>query len=164
VIALQRIEVGTAGLAALQALAVRCADFIEATHGVPVRDDEAARLLGTLPPGKTPADLQVLGVTRDGELVGMVELLVGFPGPSDWYIGLLMLVPEARAAGVGTSVFREIVGRVAAAGGRTLHLVVRDDNPRAIAFWERHGFTLVDYRVQDLGTKVNRVLKMVRPV
>jgi ribosomal protein S18 acetylase RimI-like enzyme len=97
-------------------------------------------------------------------MVGVVELMAGFPGATDWYVGLLMLTPEARGAGLGSSVFREVVGRVAEAGGRTLHLIVREDNPRAVAFWERHGFTLVDHRVQDLGTKVNRVLKMVRPL
>lgn len=161
---LRRIEAGTADVAALQALHVRCADFVEATTGHPPRDDEAAHLLAVLPPGKTLADKQVLGVIRDGAMVGVVELFAGYPGPTDWYIGLLMLAPEARGAGLGTSLFREVVERVAAAGGQTLHLIVRDDNPRAIAFWERHGFTLVKYLVQDLGTKINRVLKMVRPV
>jgi ribosomal protein S18 acetylase RimI-like enzyme len=164
VIELRHIEAGTADVAALQALHLRCADFVEATTGRPPRDDEAACMLAVLPPGKTLGDKQALAVIRDGAMVGVVELLAGYPGPADWYIGLLMLAPEARGAGLGTSVFREVVGRVAEAGGQTLHLVVRDDNPRAIAFWKRHGFTLVDYRVQDLGTKINRVLKMVRPV
>lgn len=163
-IELRRIEAGSADVAELQALHVRCADFVEATTGLPPREDEAARMLAVLPPGKTLADKQVLGVIRDGAMVGVVELLAGYPGPTDWYIGLLMLAPEARGAGLGSSVFREVVRRVAEAGGHKLHLVVRDDNPRAIAFWKRHGFTLVDYRVQDLGTKINRVLKMVRPV
>ncbi|HVV50426.1 MAG TPA: GNAT family N-acetyltransferase [Polyangia bacterium] len=162
--ALERIEAGTPEMAALQALHVRCADYVEATTGLPPRDDEAARLLAGLPPGKTPADKQVLGVRRDGALVGVVELLAGYPGPTDWYVGLLMLEPAARGAGLGAAVFREVAGRVAAAGGRTLHLVVREDNPRAVAFWTGQGFTLVDRRVQDLGTKVNRVLKMVRPL
>lgn len=163
-IELRRIEAGTADVAALQALHVRCADFIEANTGHPPRDDEAERMLAVLPPGKTLADKQVLGVIRDGAMVGVVELLAGYPGPTDWYVGFLMVAPEARGAGLGASVFREAAGRVAQAGGRTLHLIVRDDNPRAIAFWERQGFTFVNYQVQDLGTKINRVLKMVRPV
>ena len=88
-------------------------------------------------------------------MVGVVELLAGYPGPTDWYVGFLMVAPEARGAGLGASVFREAAGRVAQAGGRTLHLIVRDDNPRAIAFWERQGFTFVNCQVQDLGTKMN---------
>ncbi len=163
-ITLRRIELGSADVAALQELHVRCADFVEGTTGRAPRDDEAERLLTGLPPGKTPADKQVLGVMQGEALVGVVELMADFPGAGDWYVGLLMLAPEARGAGLGTAVLREIVGRVAAAGGRTLHLVVREDNPRAVAFWERHGFTRVDHRVQNLGTKVNRVLKMVRPI
>jgi len=163
-IELRRIDVGTSDLDALQVLHLRCADFVEATTGVPPRDDEAARLCAALPPGKTLADKQVLGVIRDGAMIGVVDLLAGHPGATDWYIGLLMLAPEARGTGLGTSLVHHIAERVLAAGGRALHLIVREDNPRAVAFWERQGFAMVDRLVQDLGTKVNRVLKMVRPL
>ncbi len=161
---LRRIEAGTSDLAALQALHLRCADFVEATTGHPPRDDEAARLLAVVPPGKIPADKQTLGLHRDGELVGVVDLLGGFPSPTDWYIGLLLLSPEVRGAGLGASVVDEIVERVRTEGGQALHLIVREDNPRALAFWRRHRFELIDRRVQDLGTKKNFVFKMVRPL
>ncbi|HSY38300.1 MAG TPA: GNAT family N-acetyltransferase [Polyangia bacterium] len=161
---LRRIEAGTSDLEALQALHLRCADFVEATAGHPPRDDEAARLLAVVPPGKIPADKQTLGLHRDGEMVGVVDLLRGHPSPTDWYIGLLLLSPEVRGAGLGTSVVDEIVERVRADGGRALHLVVREDNPRALAFWRRHRFELIDRRLQDLGSKKNFVFKMVRPL
>lgn len=163
-IRLRRLELGTGDVADVQSLHLRCADFVEATTGHPPRDDEGKRLFTEGPPGKTPADKQVLGVLRADQLIGVVELMRGYPGPTDWYIGLLLLSPEVRGAGVGAAVVREVGERVIVAGGRTLHIVVRDDNVRAIAFWERQGFTLVKYLVQDLGTKVNRVLKMVRPL
>ena len=161
---LRRIEAGTSDLAALQALHLRCADLVEATTGHPPRDDEAARLLAVVPAGKIPADKQVLGLHRDGEMVGVVDLLGGYPTPTDWYIGLFLLSPEVRGAGLGSSVVDEIVKRVIAEGGRALHLVVREDNPRALAFWRRHRFELIDRRVQDLGSKKNFVFKMVRPL
>ena len=161
---LRRIEAGTSDLAALQALHLRCANFVEATTGHPPRDDEAARLLAVVPPGKTLADKQVLGVHRDGEMVGVVDLLRGYPEATDWYIGLLLLSPEVRGVGLGTSVVEELVERAVSKGGRVLHLIVREDNSRAAAFWRRHGFEVVDRRVQDLGTKTNLVLKMIRPL
>jgi ribosomal protein S18 acetylase RimI-like enzyme len=164
VIDLLRIEAGTEGVAEVQALHLRCADFVEATTGHPPRPDEAEHVFTDAPPGKSAADKQVLGVIREGALVGVVELLIGYPGPTDWYIGLLLLSPEVRGAGVGTSVVRDVAARVAAAGGRALHLIVREDNPRAAAFWERQGFAAVNRLVQDLGTKKNLVLKMVRPL
>jgi ribosomal protein S18 acetylase RimI-like enzyme len=161
---LRRIDAGTSDFVALQALHLRCADFIEATTGHPPRDDEAARLLAGLPRGKTLADKQVLGVHRDNQMVGVVELLRDYPDATDWYIGLLLLSPDVRGGGLGTSLVDEIVRRVVVEGGRALHLVVREDNARAFAFWQRRGFELVDRRVQDLGTKKNFVLKMVRPL
>jgi ribosomal protein S18 acetylase RimI-like enzyme len=45
-----------------------------------------------------------------------------------------------------------------------LHLIVREDNQRAVTFWRRHEFELVDRLVQDLGSKKNLVFKMVRPL
>ena len=69
-----------------------------------------------------------------------------------------------RGAGLGTSVVDEIVQRVMAEGGRALHLIVLEDNPRALAFWRRHRFELIGRLVQDLGTKKNFVFKMVRPL
>jgi ribosomal protein S18 acetylase RimI-like enzyme len=161
---LRQIEAGTSDLAALQALHLRCADFVEATTGHPPRDDEAAHLLAVVPAGKIPADKQVLGIRRDGEMVGVVDLLRGYPSPTDWYVGLFLLSPEVRGAGLGTSVVDEIVERVEAAGGRALHLIVLENNPRALAFWRRHRFELIDRQVQDLGTRKNFVFKMVRPL
>ena len=161
-LSLRRIEAGTSDLAALQVLHRRCADFVEATTGHPPRDDEATRLLAALPPGKTLADKQVLGLHSDGEMVGVVDLLRGHPSPTDWYVGLVLLSPDVRGAGLGGSVVDEIVERVVAEGGRALHLIVREDNPRALAFWRRHRFEVIDRRLQDLGTKKNFVFKMVR--
>ena len=94
---LRRIEAGTSDLAALQALHLRCADFVEMTTGHPPRDDEAARLLAVVPAGKIPADKQVLGLHRDGEMVGVIDLLRGYPSPTDWYIGLFLSLPRCAA-------------------------------------------------------------------
>ncbi|HZL18462.1 MAG TPA: GNAT family N-acetyltransferase [Polyangia bacterium] len=159
---LEAIVLGTAKVAALQALHLRCHEFIEQTTGVPPRDDEAVALLKHLPPGKSPADKQVLGVMADEEMIGVVELLRDHPQLRDWYIGLLLLVPQSRGAGLGSSLVDEIVQRVRAADGAALHLIVRENNPRAIAFWRRHHFEEIDRRIQDLGTQRNLVLKMVR--
>jgi len=41
---------------------------------------------------------------------------------------------------------------------------ISENNPRALAFWRRHEFELVDRLVQDLGTRKNFVFKMVRPL
>ena len=161
---LRRIEAGTSDLAALQALHLRCADFVEATTGHPPRDDEAARLLAVLPEGKTLAEKQTLGIHRASEMVGVVDLLRGYPSPTDWYVGLFLLSPEVRGSGLGTAVVDEMVERVVSEGGRALHLIVREDNPRALAFWRRHRFELIDRRLQDLGSKKNFVFKMVRPL
>ena len=159
---LRPIEPEGPDLAMLQALHLRCAAFVEETTGHPPRDDEADRLLAFVPSGKSRADKLVFGVIEAGEMVGVVELLREYPQAHDWYLGLLLLSPEVRGVGVGASVLEQIVEMAAAEGVRELHLIVREDNPRALRFWRRHGFEIVDRRVQDLGTKTNLVFKMIR--
>jgi ribosomal protein S18 acetylase RimI-like enzyme len=164
VITLRGLEAAGADLTALQALLVLCADFVKATTGHGPREDEAMRLFTEGPPGKDLADKHVLGVLRDGALVGVVELMARYPGPTDWYMGLMLFSPEARGAGIGAEALEHVVKFVAGAGGRALHLVVRENNPRAVAFWESHGFAMVERRVQKLELQENLLLKMVRPL
>lgn len=127
--------------ALLQDLCERCSDYYEMEEGMPTRPGAAEHLLTALPPGKTPADKHLLGVhAPEGGLVGVIELMRDYPGERDWWIGLLMLDPAARAGGLGTRLFGEIVRAVAAAGGTALHVAVLEHNVCAERFWRRVGF------------------------
>ncbi|HYR10619.1 MAG TPA: GNAT family N-acetyltransferase [Longimicrobium sp.] len=126
----------------MQDLYERCSDYHELEEGIPTRAGAGEHLLTSLPPGKTPADKHVLGVhAPQGGLVGVLDLIHDYPGEGDWWIGLLMLDPSARAAGLGTRLFRALEGAIAAAGGTAIHLCVLEHNARAERFWRSLGFT-----------------------
>jgi GNAT superfamily N-acetyltransferase len=130
--------------ALLQELYERCSDYHEMEEGVPTRPGAAEHLLTALPPGKSPEDKHVLGIQApEGGLVGVVDLVRDYPAEGDWWLGLLMLDPAARAAGLGTRLFGEIERAVAAAGGTALHVAVLEHNVRAERFWRRVGFAEV---------------------
>jgi GNAT superfamily N-acetyltransferase len=134
--------------ALLQELYERCSDYHELEEGIPARPGAAEHLLTALPPGKAPADKHVLGVQApEGSLVGVIDLIRDYPGEGDWWLGLLMLDPAARAGGLGTRLFREIQRAVAAAGGTALHIAVLEHNAPAERFWRRVGFA--ELRRQD---------------
>lgn len=132
----------------VQDLYERCSDYHQLEEGGPTRPGAAEHLLTSLPPGKTAADKYVLGVhSPEGGLLGVLDLIQDFPGEREWWLGLLMLDPAARAAGLGTRLFHALERAVAAEGGTAIYLGVLEHNARAERFWRRLGF--VELRRQD---------------
>jgi GNAT superfamily N-acetyltransferase len=135
-----RLDDGDAAL--VQDLYERCSDYHELAEGIPTRAGAAEHLLTSLPPEKTQADKHVLGIhAPQGDLVGVLDVIHDYPGRCYWCIGLLMLDPSARAAGLGTRLFRALERAIAAAGGTAIYLGVLEHNARAERFWRSLGFT-----------------------
>jgi GNAT superfamily N-acetyltransferase len=127
---------------ALQRLCERCSDYYELEGGAPTPPDAAEDVLKSLPPGKTHADKYVIGIAApDGELVAVLDLIRDYPVEGEWWLGLLMLDPDARTVGLGSRILHEVERVVAAAGGAVIHLGVLEHNESAERFWRRHGFT-----------------------
>jgi GNAT superfamily N-acetyltransferase len=145
---------------ALQRLCDRCSDYYELEGRVPTLPGTAEDVLTSLPPGKTHADKHVLGIVApDGELVGVLDLIRDYPGEREWWIGLLLLDPEARAAGLGSRVLHEVERVVAAAEGTVVHLGVLEQNGPGERFWRRHGF--VEVRRQPYTAASGHVSRVI---
>lgn len=140
-----------------------CAAFFQLIHGDALR--EADHILDEAPPGKTPEDKLVFGISSLGSqdrLGGLVELLRGYPGPNDWCIGLLLVSPERRNHGLGGAVVAGLARYVHAVGGRALHLIVQEQNQNALRFWLRQGFSIQDRVLQEALHGSNYVHKLTR--
>ena len=137
-------------LAAVKALYARSSDYWAlATRGAP--DPALAAAFFTLcPPGCDPGETQRLGLFQGSDLVGVAELSFGFPAPGDGYLGLQILIPEARAR---------------ATGAARLYLGVLEENPRGWAFWRREGFreTGVSRFDAETGHVLHRLVKDLGP-
>ena len=107
----------------LEHLCIACSDFFECIEGQP----------------------------GGRELVGVVELLAGYPGPTEWYIGLLLLRPDRRGAGAGSAIWEHLRQRMIQEGATSVRLIVQQQNPRARRFWERQGFALEREMVATAG-------------
>jgi ribosomal protein S18 acetylase RimI-like enzyme len=135
----------------LEHLCIACTDFFECIEGQPGGRETAAELLGPLAPDVSSGEKSLVGVEIGGELVGVVELLAGYPGPTEWYIGLLLLRPDRRGAGAGTAVWEHLRQRMTQGGATTVRLIVQQQNPRARRFWERQGFAVERELVAKAG-------------
>ncbi len=140
-----------------------CAAFFQLTHGDAMQ--EAGHILDDVPPGKAPEDKLVFGISSRGSqdrLSGLLELLRGHPGPDDWCIGLLLVSPEHRNHGLGGAIVSALARYVRRADGRALHLIVQEQNPGALRFWLRHGFSIQDRVIQEALHGTNHVHKLTR--
>lgn len=94
-----------------------------------------------VPPGRTKEDILLFGVEQpDGALAGLLGMSPGYETATEWYIGLLLLVPSMRSSGLGTEVLRDVVRLASSAGAETLKVAVLEKNPDGLRFWKRHGF------------------------
>lgn len=101
----------------------------------------ADRFFTDAPPNCDPSASHRLGVYWLGDLAGVAELSFGFPEPADAYLGVMILAPSARGAGLGTALLRHIETLARQKGCKSLYLGVLDANLRGRAFWSREGFT-----------------------
>lgn len=147
-------------VAELQELLERCADFEVMVAGSPPDANAAADLLIEVPPEHSLRDKLVIGVWTDDGLTAAIDLLRDFPDPHAWYLGLLLVAPEARGRGLGEAIVAALRSWIRAQGGWTIRLIVQEQNPAAHRFWIRQGFVEVGTAVQELEDQVNQVSRL----
>jgi ribosomal protein S18 acetylase RimI-like enzyme len=147
----------------LQAFYEGCADYVELITGQPPGPNEAQELLESLPRGKTHDDKFVIGLfDAPGHLVGVLDVVRDYPKRDEWFLGLLMLRPQWRNRGMGERVYRRLEEWVRASGGKAIHLIVQEQNPGALRFWQRMGFELKGMGKQQLKARENVYLRLTR--
>lgn len=86
------------------------------------------------------AALRRYAIRRDGAVAGAVA--VRHPWLKGPYLEFLALLPAAQGQGIGRHVL-EWMEREAGSDSRNLWVLASDFNSRALAFYERHGFSRV---------------------
>lgn len=149
--------------AELQAFYERCRDYFELVTGQPPSPTEARELLAAVPRGRSREDKFAIGLfDAPGHLVGILDVIRDFPRPREWYLGLLMFEPTLRGQKLGDRVYHRLEDWVRAQGGTSLHLIVEEVNPRALAFWRRMGFEVRGMGKRTLKGKESVFLRMTR--
>jgi ribosomal protein S18 acetylase RimI-like enzyme len=147
----------------LQAFYERCRDYFELVTGQPPAPDEAADLLRSLPRGKDAEDKFVVGLfDAPGHLVGVLDVIRDYPAPREWYLGLLMFEPTLRGQKLGDRVYHRLEDWVRAQSGTAIHLIVQEQNPKALRFWRRMGFEERGMGKQRIKGRESVFIRMTR--
>lgn len=124
-------------------LADRAADYVRLESGRAPNLDFVRATLIDKPPTCGPEDIFLRGVERpDGTLAGIATSIRHFYERGDWYMGLLMLDPAERGAGLGRRVAEHVIAEARADNAPCIRIAVLDANPKALRFWERLGYRL----------------------
>jgi GNAT superfamily N-acetyltransferase len=150
----------------VQALLERSADYSELVMGLPPGPAEAQSLYAGLPEGKGCEDKLLFGVfTGERRLVGVLDAIRDYPGPGEWWVGLLLLEPGQRGRGLGERVYRVFERRAGTQGARGIRLAVLEQNTGAEPFWRHLGFEEVERKpATRLGALMSVPIVMRRPV
>jgi len=76
----------------------------------------------------------------DGERVGRLRIVRDRRGVE---VAGIQLLPRSQSRGIGSEIVALLKTEVASAGS-SLELSVEKDNPRAQAFYKRHGMVVID--------------------
>ncbi|MFE9422512.1 GNAT family N-acetyltransferase [Kitasatospora sp. NPDC006697] len=109
--------------------------------------------------------VQLVAVAPDGEWVGTMggELAEGAAGAA-WLVGVFVAPGHRGPAGPAGELLAGVAGWAARQGAARLLLEVHEDNPRAIAFYRRHGFAETGggsaYPLPPGGTEIEMALAL----
>jgi ribosomal protein S18 acetylase RimI-like enzyme len=149
---------------AIQELYDKCLDFMLLVDGHPAGPNAGEEEFQDVPPGRSPDDKFVVGIVdQENDLVGLLDVLRGYPDETTWWIGLLLFAPQVRSQGLGKRVVQGFTEYVRACGGQAIMLGVVEENMHAYKFWSRMGFEFVrQTEPRQFGNKTQTVSIMRR--
>lgn len=96
-----------------------------------------------MPPGKSEDDKFYVGYFERESLVGIMDLILGYPEKEIAFIGLFMMNPQYQNKGVGTEIISEIIMYLKSLGYKEIRLGVDKGNPQSHAFWTKNNFVTI---------------------
>lgn len=93
-----------------------------------------------LPPGKSPEDKFYLGFFREGELLAVMDLVLGYPDRDTAYIGLFMMDQRYQGQGIGSEIITQCVSTLKVEKFRCVRLAYAKGNHQSRSFWRKNHF------------------------
>jgi GNAT superfamily N-acetyltransferase len=130
------------GLAALEQLVRDDGGYSQRVHGRPPTAGDAADILHGRPPMLPSQHKHVLGLFDGTQLIGVADVLRGYPTSGYAYIGLLQVVASRHGRGVGRTLHAQVLDQICGwLEVTTVRLAIAEPNSaQAAPFWRRLGY------------------------
>ena len=146
-----------ADLALVLTFSQRCSDLFMLQNGTPPNGAEAEKIFIEAPPGRKIEDKLPMGVfDSNNEMVGLLDVLRDYRIKFEWWIGLMLLVPSSRKAGLARRIHDAFESYAFRSGAQRLLLAVLEENTEAHRFWTKLGYRAVKNHPQKrYGSRVH---------
>jgi len=161
------VELAPSQIARLQQFFEANPDYHLIVNGEAPRPEEAREEYESLPPAGWPFGRKwVLAyVTREGEMVGMADVLSNLFAPGIWHLGTFIVATRLHGSGAALAMYEALEAWMRANGARWLRLGVVAGNARAERFWEKRGYRELRRREGvAMGRKVAAIRVMAKPL
>lgn len=125
----------------LQRVLEESSDYMQRITGYPKGQADAQSQFSILPPGKTYDDKFVYGIYLDGDMIGCIDIIRGYPTDNIANLGLLLLSEKYRSGGFGRQAYsqlEEIIKSWKCCDKIRCAVVMTNDI--VIPFWKKMGF------------------------
>ena len=113
--------------------------YYECIHCAPTVES-LTEIISHVPEGAEASCKYFVGFYEEKRLVALLDLITDYPEKDDAFIGWFMVDGQQQRQGIGSQIFADIRGAMAAQGYDYLSLSCEKENKDAIAFWEAQGF------------------------
>jgi GNAT superfamily N-acetyltransferase len=127
---------------AVLSLFAACEDWFVAATGQPSGPGDVQSMYYALPPGCDPDRKRLLVVEAEGEVIGLVDAVLGHPDPETCAVGCYLLAPRWRRRGIGGAVAAALLSAVPDV--RRVTATLAPDWAPGAAFLRATGFRVAD--------------------
>ena len=114
------------------------------------------------PPGIDISAKYYIGFFDGPDLVAVMDLIDGYPGPDVAYIGFFMMNKSYQGKQIGTSIISETAGYLKETGKTAVRLAIDKGNPQSTHFWLKNGFKVISGAVVNGRTKLVAERSLIR--
>jgi len=163
---LQLLDGDSAVMTELQRVLEDAPTYAERVTGAPPGKADAQSTFSILPPDKSYDDKFVFGVYDDGQMIGCVDLIRGFPQPQTAHLGLLLIAESHQRRGHGKAAYRAVEDIVRSWGACTqVRIGVVRTNAEVLQFWHALGFVATgEVKPYRYASVVSETVILIKPL
>jgi len=117
-------------------------DFFMLVKGEKATIESSISDISALPPNCTIEQKIYISIWKNGKVVGILDLIEGYPDKTSIWIGLLLVHGNIHGRGIGSKIVCAVLNSAKMSGYKSAQLGVIENNAKGIDFWQKHGFSI----------------------
>lgn len=115
-------------------------DFFLLTQGEKATVENSISDVDVAPKNIDISQKTYVGIWMEDSVVGVLDLLEGYPDETSLWIGLLLVHSDLHGKKIGSGITNAVLKAAKMLGYKSVQLGVIENNAGGLAFWKRQGF------------------------